>query len=258
MPDEDDNEDIAAYIEATTPVRIFGVNDEDSRTLSGTYTADITSVLGAAGYTRSCTQYSSENEYAVASLIGRFSTVDYNANNTTITGFGKQEPGVTYEILTASQAQVLKNKRANVFVLYQNDTSIIQWGTMVSQLYIDERMGIDWLADALQTECYNTLITSTTKIPQTDAGNNVLKGTMIAVLNQSVNNGLVAGGTWRGSPFGTLKTGDTLPNGYYIYQPPVALQSQSDREARKSVDFQIAVLLAGAIQQVSIILNVSR
>jgi len=99
MPDEDDNEDIAAYIEATTPVRIFGITDQDSRALTGTYTADISSVLQAAGYTRSLTQYSSENAYAVASLIGRFSTVDYNANNTTITGFGKQEPGVTYEIL---------------------------------------------------------------------------------------------------------------------------------------------------------------
>lgn len=259
MPDQDDEEEIAAYIEATTPVRIYCITDQDSRTLSSTYTADISSVLKAAGYERTFTQYSSSNPYASGSLFGRYATVDFNANNTVITGFGKQEPGITYEVLTDAQAQTLKNKRANVFVLYQNNTSIIQWGTMVSNLYIDERQGIDWLVDALQTSCYNVLLTAETKVPQTDAGNGLINNQgIVPVLNQAVNNGLVAGGYWTGQGFGQIKQGQYLANGYYIYQPSIALQSAQDRADRKSVSFQVAVLLAGAIQQVAILLNISR
>ncbi|MCT9017190.1 DUF3383 domain-containing protein, partial [Cupriavidus gilardii] len=46
--------------------------------------------------------------------------------------------------------------------------------------------------------------------------------------------------------------------GYYVYAPPIALQSQADREARKSVSFQVAAKEAGAIHTVDILVNVNR
>lgn len=43
-----------------------------------------------------------------------------------------------------------------------------------------------------------------------------------------------------------------------MYQPPIATQSQADREARKSVTFQVAAKEAGAIHGADILVNVNR
>jgi hypothetical protein len=77
-------------------------------------------------------------------------------------------------------------------------------------------------------------------------------------LEQAVTNGLVAPGVWNGDTFGTLKTGDTLTKGYYVYSNPIDGQSQADREARKATPIQVAVKLAGAIHSVDVLVNVNR
>jgi hypothetical protein len=258
MPSDDDLIDVAAYIEAASTSRVFVVTEEDTRTLDSTYLLDKPTRLRDLGYEKSFDQFSENMEYAAISLAGRFATVDFNGNNTTITGMFKQEPGVVGEILTQQQAQTLKDKRANVFVLYQNDTYIVQYGTMASSLYIDTRQGIDWLQNQIQVNVYNDLYTSTTKINQTDSGNNQVMAGIIASLEQGVTNGLIAPGVWNAPGFGTLSQGDFLPKGYYIFAPAVADQSQADREQRKSVTFQVAAKLAGAIHTVDIILNINR
>jgi hypothetical protein len=43
-----------------------------------------------------------------------------------------------------------------------------------------------------------------------------------------------------------------------VYAPPISSQSTSDRQARKSVPFQVAALEAGAIQGIAVTVNVSR
>lgn len=77
-------------------------------------------------------------------------------------------------------------------------------------------------------------------------------------LEQAVTNGLVAPGVWNGDSFGALQSGDTLTKGYYVYAPPVATQSQADREARNSTVIQVAIKLAGAVHATDIIINVNR
>ena len=47
----------------------------------------------------------------MASLLGRMLTVNFNANNTTITLMYKQEPGIVAETLSSSQADTLAAKR---------------------------------------------------------------------------------------------------------------------------------------------------
>jgi hypothetical protein len=162
------------------------------------------------------------------------------------------------EILTETQASVLKTKRCNVFVTYSNDTSIIQDGVMSGSAWIDEIHGLDWLSDAIQNNLYNALYTSSTKIPQTDAGQTQLLSVVVGALDEAVNNGLVAAGMWTADGFGELKPNTYLDRGYYVYSPPMALQAQADREARKSPPIQIAVKLAGAIHTVDVTINVNR
>jgi hypothetical protein len=170
----------------------------------------------------------------------------------------KQQPSVTPEDLTTTQANVLKDKRCNVFVKYVNDTSIIQYGTMSGPAWFDEIHGLDWFQDAVQTACYNLLYTSTTKIPQTDAGVNQFVNAIAAACDQGVTNGLIAPGTWNADGFGQLARGQYLKEGYYIYAQPIALQAQSDRDLRVAPPIQVAIKLAGAIQELDILVSVNR
>jgi hypothetical protein len=170
----------------------------------------------------------------------------------------KIEPGVVASTLTETQAQTLKAKRCNVFVNYQNDTAIIQYGVMSGQAYFDEIHGLDWFVDALQNAEYNLLYQSKTKIPQTDAGQNQLVNIAAGVCEEAVDNGLVAPGQWNADGFGQLERGQFLDKGYYIYTQPMALQDQSIREQRIAPPLQIALKLAGAIHELDLIVDVNR
>lgn len=254
---DEDHEAVAELIEADQK-HIYGITTQDTGTLDSTVTDDLASALKALGYKYTTIQYSSENAYAVASLFGRALSVNFNGNATTITLMYKQEPGIVAETLSTSQANTLQAKRCNVFVNYNNSTAIVQYGAMCGPAFFDEIHGLAWLRNRIQTDVYNLLYTSLTKIPQTDAGNHIIETTIESGLIQAVNNGLVAPGQWNSGGFGTLSQGDFLPKGYYIFSPSINAQSQSDREARKSVPFQIAAKLAGAIHSVDITINVNR
>lgn len=249
---------IAAFIEGASPSRIYGLTTQSATTIDASNTSDLASQLKALNYKRTLVQYSSTSAYAIASLYGRAFTVDFGANNTSITLKFKQEPGVAAETLTEAQAAALTGKNCNVFVNYNNATAIIQQGVMCSGDFIDERHGLDWLQNAVQTAIYNLLYTSAAKVPQTDAGVNQIVATVDSVLDQAVANGLLAPGTWNAAGFGGLKQGQTLPKGYYVYAPPVSSQSQADREARKAPTLQAAVKLAGAVHFADVVINVNR
>jgi hypothetical protein len=249
---------VAAFIEAASPSRIFGITTQASATLDPTSTTDLAYVLSAAKYRRTFTQYSTSSPYAVTSMYGRAFTVDFTGNRTTITLKFKQEPGITAETLTETQAATLKAKKCNVFVNYNNSTAIIQEGQMTDGSFFDEVHGLDYLQNDVQTAVYNLLYTSPTKVPQTDAGANLIATTISARLAQGVANGLIAPGVWNSPGFGALTQGDVLGKGYYVYTPPVSSQSQADREARKAVTNQCAIKLAGAVHSANVIINVNR
>lgn len=258
QPTDDQNIAVCTFIEALDITRIFGVTIVNTNVLSAETTTDLASQMMAGEYRQSMCQYSSTNPAAIASLFGRAFSVDFTANNTTITLMFKQEPGVVGEDLSQNQAAILQSKRCNVFVDYVNNTVIIQYGVMSGPAFIDEIHGLDWLQNAIQTGVYNVLYTSTTKVPQTDAGVNQLVNAIDQVCGQAVNNGLVAPGVWNAQGFGSLSTGDFLKTGYYIFAQPVALQSQADRESRVAPPIQVAIKLAGAIQSVNVIVDVNR
>lgn len=260
VADTDDQslEDVADFIDATSTARIMGITTQDTSVLNASISTDIASVLKAKNNNRVFVQYSSYSKYAACAAFGRAFTVNFSGENTTITLKFKQEVGIQPEILTATQANILKNKNCNVFVQYSNDTAIIQEGVMSGGWFFDERHGLDWLQNTIQTAVWNLLYTSTTKIPQTDAGVNRIVSVIESRMNQAVTNGLLAPGTWNGDSFGALNTGDTLTSGYYVYALPLSSQSQSERETRQAPAIQCAAKLAGAIHFADIAINVNR
>ncbi|ECP2040259.1 DUF3383 domain-containing protein [Salmonella enterica] len=255
---DDDWLKVAAAVEASGVSRILAITTSDPAIFDATSTGDLAYKLKAAKYGRTFVQYSSSSKYAALSAFGRAFTVNFNGSNTTITLKFKQEPGITYEALTTDQAVALDARNCNVFVYYQNDTAILQQGVMSSGDFFDERHGLDWLQNYVQTNLYNLLYTSTTKVPQTDAGVTRLLSNVEQSMDQSVTNGLVAAGVWNGGPIGQLDSGDTLTKGYYVYAQPISEQAQADREARKAPVIQVACKLAGAVHFADVQINVVR
>lgn len=256
--DEADWLSVAAAIEAASPSRILAMTTGDPAVLVSSSTDDLASKLKAASYGRTFIQYSTTSPYAALSAFARAFTVNFNGSNTTITLKFKQEPGIGYETLTVGQAAVVDAKNANVFVYYQNDTAILQQGVMSNGDFFDERHGLDWLQNYVQNNLYNLLYTSSTKVPQTEAGVTRLLAGVEQSMDQTVTNGLVAPGVWNGGPIGQLASGDTLTKGYYVYAQPLSQQAQADREARKAPLIQVACKLAGAVHYADVQINVVR
>ncbi|ENZ8703440.1 DUF3383 family protein [Klebsiella aerogenes] len=257
-PNDADIITVSAAIEASTVSRIFGITTDEATILDAATTTDLASKLKAAKYSRTFIQYSTSSRYAALSAFARAFTVDFTGSNTTITLKFKQEPGIIYETLGTSQANNLEAKNCNVYVYYENDTAILEQGVMSNGDFFDERHGLDWLQNAVQTADFNTLYTSTTKIPQTDAGTTTRIANIELVLDKAVQNGLFAPGKWTGGPMGQLNTGDMLTKGYYTWAENVDDQLQVDREARKGVPIQVAGKLAGAVHYGSVAITVVR
>ena len=81
---------VAGLIEADQR-HLYGVSTQAPQVLDPTNQDDIASQLKALKYKYSIVQFSSASPFAVASLLGRMLTVNFNANNTTITLMYKQE-----------------------------------------------------------------------------------------------------------------------------------------------------------------------
>lgn len=257
-PDDADLISVSSAIESATVSRILAITSSEADILSSAVETDLATKLKAAKYSRTYIQYSSTSPYAALSAFGRAFTVNFTGSNTTITLKFKQLPGITYETIGTSQANALEAKNCNVYVYYENDTAILEQGVMCNGDFFDERHGLDWLQNAVQTADYNTLYTSTTKIPQTDAGTTTRIANIEKVLDVADKSGLFAPSIWTGGPMGQLGTGDTLTKGYYTWADTVDNQLQTDREARKGVPIQVAAKLAGAVHYGDVAITVVR
>lgn len=254
---DDQHVAVAQMIEADQK-HIYAATTQNPQSLDATVTTDLLSRFQALKFKYSFAQYSSSSPYTAVSALGRLLTVNFNGNATTITLKFKQEPGVIAETLTTSQANAIEAKNGNVYVNYANGTAILQNGVTPSGIFIDSVYNSIWFQNRIQTDVYNLMYQSPTKIPQTDAGNALIATAIEGACAAAVNNGYLAPGVWNSAGFGALNQGDTLSKGYYVYTPAIATQAQSDREARKSVPFQIAAKEAGAIHSVDILVNVNR
>lgn len=248
----------ASYVEGASAKHILFVTTQDPGTLVSPSTADLAYQLGQLRYDRTFTQYSSTAPYAAVSAAARILTVNYENDSSAITLKFKQEPGVIAEALSTTQALALEAKNCNVFIAYENNTNILEQGVMASGEFTDIITGADWLATTMQREVWNLFYSSTTKIPQTDDGANLVQATIEGRCTQAVASGFAAPGVWNAGGFGQLEQGDYLAKGFYVYIAPMRLQPQADRAARKCPPAQIAIKLAGAMHSADITINVNQ
>jgi hypothetical protein len=187
---------------------------------------------------------------------GRAMSTNFSANNTASTMHLKSLAGVSPD---DAQTQTLLNKAvavgADVYVTIAGTPCVLSHG---ANGFFDDVYNLDWFVGALEVAGFNFLRTTGSKIPQTEAGMDGLKGAYAKVCIQAVQNGFIAPGTWTAyDTFGDPESfrRDIAQLGYSIYSQPVALQSVSDRAARKAPVIQIAVKYNGAIHSSSVIVN---
>lgn len=244
-----DIEAIAPYIESVTPISAFFYDTQDSDVLNGV-AGNVMETLQAAQYQRSIGQYST-TPYAGAALMGIAMGLTTGNANSAYTLAYKSENGITVEPLTPTQVSTILGYNGNIFVNYGNTYNLLVQGTCADGTHFDELVNLDILTTNIQTAVMKVL-TSSTKVPQTDAGVSLLTNAITSPCNDALTSGVLAPGVWTGPDILSLSTGDTLTTGYAILADSVSNQSASDIAARKSPPIYVAVKLAGAIEHVVI------
>lgn len=228
-------------------------------------TGGMIDLLRSGGYTHSRGLYYGDSSSSglnamlmAAAYAGRALSVNFSGSNTTGTMNLKDlatiqpDPSMTQTIYNEAKAA-----GADIYASLQGVPKVVCFG---ANSYFDQVYNLLWFVGALQVAGFNFLAQASTKIPQTEAGMDGLKGAYRDVCEQGVTNQYVAPGSWT-SPTTFGVQSDLIANiaqrGYYIYSQPVAAQSQTDRAARKAPLVQIAIKEAGAIHESSVIVNVN-
>ncbi len=189
---------------------------------------------------------------------GRGLSTNFNAAATSSTMNGKQLITIPADN-TLTQTALQQADAAGVDV-YGNFQGFACLKTSGANEYFDQAYQRQWLRFALQTAGFNYIVTSPTKIPQTEDGMNGLKDAYIQVLKQAVSNGYLATGLlWDSSvSFGNRAdlVRNVLETGFYIYSLPINQQTQAARRARQAPVVQIAAQEAGAIHSSAVIVSV--
>lgn len=252
---EQNLKDAAAWVEAR--VKVFGYTTAASNVQDGANSSDIATFFKNQGYRRTIGVWDDNDAYAVVSALARAFIVNFGEQNSTITLKFKTMPTVSPISINETQRLAFVAKNINYYA-YFGESAMLAEGVMANGVFFDEVHGLDWLQNAIETNVFGYLYTRTTKVPQTDKGVAQIVSQVDKAMAEGVNNGLIAPGTWGGSNLGEVSQGDFLAKGYYIYAQPVALQNQSDREARKAPPIQVIAKGAGAIHSVDVTVTFER
>lgn len=194
-----------------------------------------------------------------ASYMGRGLSTNFSGSNTTQTMHLKDLSGVQPD---STMDQTLLNKcQAAGADVYASIQGVPKTFTSGENEFFDDVYNLLWYVGALEVAGFNYLAQTGTKIPQTEAGMDGLKGSYRNVTEQGVNNQFIAPGSWTNpTTFGNQEDlyAGIEQRGYYIYSTPVAQQNPADRAARDATLVQIAVKYAGAIHSSTVIVNINK
>ena len=240
--DEDQVLACADWCEASKKVFFNTTNDANTLTLGNT--ACVAAKLKAKTLSHTITSYTEKlDEYSAISIAGRAFTVNFEGTNTTITLFLKRGPTITALDLTKTEKTALEEKNCNAF-LTMGGVNVFSSSRMADGGWFDSVHGVDWLQNRIQTDVFNLLYQSTTKIPYTDTGVGMIVQKVEQGLRQAVRNGLVAPGN--------TTDGRYLSKGYQITTVPVSEVSSADKGNRIYRGITFECVGAGALHNVEI------
>lgn len=204
-----------------------------------------------------CLYSKAGNRKFAAAYMSRVHTVNFNAENSAMTMQLKELP-VPAESYSQTELDSAKRVGLDLYTTIKDTSNVL---TSHANDFVDNVYNLTAFVDAVQTDMFNLLRSTGTKLAQTktdvdkmvDQGEKTTKGFVRA--------GVFAPGTWS-SPdtFGEVDVfhRNIELNGYYWLAGSLADQPQSDREERKSPVLQAAVKNAGAIHSADIIINFNK
>lgn len=193
-----------------------------------------------------------------AAYLSRGLAVNYSGSKTTMTMNLKDLAGITAD--TAISETILNQCVTAGADCYPSIEGLAKvMSNKHAGQYFDQVANSIWFVGALEIAYFNTLATTRTKIAQTDEDLGKAQKAIRKVCNQAVANGYLAPGTWNSTDtFGNID--DFNRNieefGFYMYQQPVAEQSQTEREDRIAPLLQIAGKEAGAVHSGAILVYI--
>ena len=194
------------------------------------------------------------NRRMAASYMARNHVVNFNAENSALTMHLK-ELSVAAETYTEGEIAQAKAVGLDVYTTIKNVPVVLTSG---ENDFVDNRYNMIGYIDAVQTDLFNLLKQTSTKIPQTVRGVNQEIDQLEKTSRGFVRAAVISPGTWS-SPdyFGDLDTFNRSieQNGFYFLAGKLSDQAQVDRQARKSPVIQGAIKNAGAIHSCSVIIN---
>lgn len=201
-----------------------------------------------------CLYSKAGNRQYAATYMARAHTVNFNAEDSAIT-MNLKTLNVPSEVYEQSEIEAAKRVGLDIYTTIKDTPVVLTSG---ANDFVDNVYNILAFIDAVQTDMFNILKATGTKIPQTTRGVNQLVSQAEKTTRGFVRAGVFAPGAWS-SPdsFGNFDTFNRNIEqfGFYWLAGLLRDQPQSDRQARKSPVLQGAVKNAGAIHSVDIIIN---
>lgn len=250
-----DVEALAPYIEAVEPASAYFYTTSDADALAGT-AGNVMLALQALTFKRSLGQYSTSPD-AAASIMGYAMGANTGLANTAYALAYKQEVGVITEVLTENQVTLIKGQGGNVYINRGNTYNLFEQGIMANGMHFDEVLNLDMLVNDIRIAVMD-LLAGIAKVPQTEGGMTLLISAITGPCDLALNRGFLSPGVWNAPPILNLNTGDTLTKGYLILTESIDAQNEQDRSNRIAPPIYVCVKLAGAIEFVSIQINVNR
>ncbi|MDO4838799.1 MAG: DUF3383 family protein [Clostridia bacterium] len=170
----------------------------------------------------------------------------------------KKVPGAETFTMTQSEVDNIKKVNGNVYIIRGYGHAMVEPGTTASGLRFDEVMYLDMLSSDMQDACIALIADRSSKLPQTDTASALIMSALTTTLQNYVNRGVIAAGTWRGDAVGSLSTGDALDSGYMLYADSYDNQTAADREAHKAMPITCCLCLAGSVESVELNVYVQR
>lgn len=195
--------------------------------------------------------FSKSNDKAFGvSYMARVHVVNFSAENTAMT-MNLKGLACAYDEYSQTELDNTERVGLDVYTILKDVPITLSRG---ANEFVDNVYNLKAYINAVETDTFNLMHSTPTKIGQTERSINLLVDCVIKTTERFVRAGVFGAGEWTlPDTFGDYEDffNAIRTKGYYVYAQPLAEQSQTDRVNRESPVIQTAVKNQGAIHKAS-------
>ena len=257
---EDEIVAFANWIKTRRYVGHVDLYDASGEALVTNESSSISAVLSATGIPRVFGMWSRFQEPKGSSYAGAFGGIDWQGEDTLITGKFVQLPNMTPDVITLDEKRELDRKRLNYYAQYGPQRFVAEGVSLAPNQWADLRYFIDWAHDGLQNTIL-TLLAQRPRVAMDPDGFAEVENVITNFLNIGVRNGSIATG---------LRTSDivrsdirsktnnpnfdgTLPNGYLVSISALSSLTQAQRNIRQMPAIRVWIIGSDAIHFANVV-----